>query len=172
MRNKFYEDESTVPLSNKILIAASILCVIATIVVFIFFNKHQKSKNSNTLNNNGAATSSVSEPTETAKPTPEVVLDVIVPSEKTIGTRFNPPAGYTRVNLTGGSFGEYLRTFSLREHSTKPLSYDSQTKALVSNPSLPAVSVLELDLINKSNLQESSNSLIIMLTGLGLISYS
>lgn len=160
MRNKFYENESTVPLSNKILIAASILCVIATIVVFIFFNKHQKSKNSNTLNNNEAATSSAAESTETAQPTPGVVLDVIIPSEKTIGTRFNPPAGYTRVNLTGGSFGEYLRTFSLREHSTKPLSFDSQTKALVSNSSLPAVSVLELDLINKSNLQESSNSLI------------
>ena len=44
MRNKFYENESTVPLSNKILIAASILCVIATIVVFIFFNKHLQKK--------------------------------------------------------------------------------------------------------------------------------
>lgn len=158
MKNDFYNNKSGVPLVNKILMVASILCVCATIVVFIFFNQHQKNKHNN-LQPSGS-TDSVSDTNPTAEPTTGVVLDVIVPTEKTIATRFNPPAGYTRTSLAGGSFGDYLRNFALREYLTKPLAYDTTSKSQVANDSLPSVSVLELDLINKTNLQGASNSLI------------
>lgn len=158
MNNDFYEKKSGVPLVNKILMVASVLCVCATIVVFIFFNKHQKNKN-NTNRENGT-NNSVSDTNPTAEPTQSIVLDVIVPAEKTIATRFNPPSGYTRTTLSGGSFGDYLRNFDLREYSAKPLAYDTTTKTQITNDTLPSVSVLDLDLINKTNLQEASNSLI------------
>lgn len=158
MYDDFYEEKRGIPLVNKILMAASILCVCATIVVFIFFNQHQKNKRNNSQE--GTPTDSVSDSNTTAEPTPGVVLDVIVPSEKTIATRFNPPSGYTRTALAGGSFGDYLRNFSLREYLIKPIAYDTASKTQVSNETLPSVSVLELDLINKTNLQEASNSLI------------
>lgn len=158
MNNKFHENTSGIPLVNKILMVASILCVCATIVVFVFFNQHQKNKRKN--RQESLPNDSVSDTNPTAEPTPEVVLDVIIPTEKTIKTRFNPPAGYTRTSLMQGTFGEYLRNFELRDYTTKPLAYDTTTKTQVSNDSLPAVSVFALDLINKTNLQGASNSLI------------
>lgn len=159
MKNDFYNDKNGMPLTNKILMVASILCVIATIVVFIFFNKHQKNKNNNTLSNNENTTQTTDAP-NTAEPTQEVVLDPIIPTEMTIGTRFNPPAGYKRVPVANDTFGKYLRDFELREYTTKPLAYDTAAKTLANNDSAPAVSVLDMDLINKSNLQESANSVI------------
>lgn len=159
MRDDFYTKKSGITMSDIILTIASILCVIATIVVFIFFNKHQKSKNNNTLNNNDN-TVQTSDAPNTAEPTQEAVLDPIIPSEMSIHTRFNPPAGYKRVPVSGSSFGEYLREFNLREYTTKPLAYDTEAKTLTNNDTAPAVSVLDIDLINKSNLQEASNSVI------------
>lgn len=158
MKDDFYENKGGIPLVNKILMIASVLCVCATIVVFIFFNDYQKNKKKSQQESD--QTHSVSDTQPTAKPTPGVVLDVIIPTEKTIATRFNPPSGYTRTSLTQGSFGEYLRNFELREHLTKPLVYDSATKTQVSNDTLPAVSVLALDLINKTDLQGAANSMI------------
>ena len=159
MKDDFYSKKSNIKMSDIILTVASVLCVIATIVVFIFYNKHQNSKSNNTLNNNENTTQTTDAP-NTAEPTQEVVLDPIIPSEKTVGTRFNPPAGYKRISLSGGSFGEYLREFKLREYATKPLAYDSASKTLANNDSAPAVSVFDIELINKSNLQEASNSII------------
>ena len=159
MKDDFYNDRNGMPLTNKILLIASILCVIATIIVFIFFNKHQQNKNNNTLSNNENTTQTTDAP-NTAAPTQEDVLDPIIPSETTIGTRFNPPAGYKRVQVSNDSFGKYLRDFKLREYTTKPLAYDTAAKTLANNDSAPAVSVLDMDLINKSNLQEAANSVI------------
>lgn len=160
MKDDFYNDRNGMPLTNKILLIASILCVIATIIVFIFFNKHQQNKNNNnTLSNNENTTQTTDAP-NTAAPTQEEVLDPIIPSETTIGTRFNPPAGYKRVQVSNDSFGKYLRDFKLREYTTKPLAYDTAAKTLANNDSAPAVSVLDMDLINKSNLQEAANSVI------------
>lgn len=146
-----------IPLSNKILMAASIVCVIATIVVFIFFNKFQKNRNqtSQTLNEPQATPQH-----QESQPTQEVQLDPIVPSGTTLLQRFNPQSDYTRVNADAGSFAEYLRNFALRAYAAKPLVYDSETSSLINNDSAPAVSVLAIDLINTGNLQISSNSII------------
>lgn len=157
MRDDFYTKKRAIPLSNMILMIASVLCIIATIIVFIFYNRHQKSKYNSPEAGNGITSSATNTPAQPSA-TPEVVLDPIIPTEMTIGTRFNPPAGYTRVAVANDSFGSYLRTFALREYKTLPLVYDSATKTLINNTEAPAVSVLAMDLINKSNLQEASNS--------------
>lgn len=156
MNRNFYGRKSTIPLSNKILLVASLVCLVAAVVVFIFFNNYQKKKNNNEATLNASPTLTV----QTPEPTSEIVLDPIIPSEMKIGTRFNPPAGYTRTTVSSGTFGDYLRNFTLREYATKPLVYDSETKTLINYEAAPAVSVLALDLINKGNLQQSSDSVI------------
>ena len=42
MSRNIYGKKRSIPLSNKILMIASLVCVTAAIVVFLFFNKHQK----------------------------------------------------------------------------------------------------------------------------------
>ncbi|MBP5311218.1 MAG: hypothetical protein J6112_00060 [Clostridia bacterium] len=41
----------------------------------------------------------------------------------TIETRFNPPKGYTRVEVEPGSFAEYLRTYPLKDYGALPLQF-------------------------------------------------
>lgn len=154
-RNNLYGKKRSIPLSNKILMIASLVCVAAAIVVFIFFNRHQKNKNTN----GSDIVLSSQPPTETpseATPAP----DPIVPSATTISQRFNVPSGYERVQAESESFAEYLQNFSLRDYDAKPLVYDTETKTLINNESAPSASVLALDLINRGNLQQSSDSLL------------
>ena len=107
-RNNLYGKKRSIPLSNKILMIASLVCVAAAIVVFIFFNRHQKNKNTN----GSDIVLSSQPPTETpseATPAP----DPIVPSATTISQRFNVPSGYERVQAESESFAEYLQNLSL-----------------------------------------------------------
>ncbi len=144
--------------SNIILLILSIASVIAVIIVFLFYSEHQnKLKTHGPLNTTVVSTST---PETTDKPQVEVAVDVIVPTEKTIGTRFNPPSGYKRIDLVTSSFGEYLRSFNLKEYNAKPLSYNTTTDALEENEALSAVSVLDISLINSRNLQIAPNSII------------
>ena len=154
MSRNIYGKKRSIPLSNKILMIASLVCVTAAIVVFLFFNKHQKNKNNNNIINNP--------PSATVSPeaTPTPARDPIVPSGMTISQRFNPPAGYERVQTENGSFAEYLQNFTLRDYTVKPLVFDTETKTLVNDENAPAVSVLAMDLINKGNLQQSSDSMV------------
>lgn len=155
MNRNIYGKKRSIPLSNKILMIASLVCVAAAVVVFIFFNKHQKNKNNeNTVLKNSPS------PTVSSEATPAPAGDPIVPSGTTVLQRFNPPAGYQRIQPESGSFEEYLQNFTLRDYGTKPLVYDTETKTLINDESAPAVSVLALDLINKGNLQQSSDSMV------------
>ena len=155
MSKNIYGKKQGIPLSNKILLVASIVCVIAAVVVFIFFNKHQKNNNNDIVL---SATPTANADGSDATPVPNG--DPVVPSAATISGRFNPPAGYERVQIQNDSFAEYLRNFTLREYGVKPLTYDANTKTLVNDDAAPSASVLAMDLINKGNLQQSSDSMI------------
>ncbi len=64
------------------------------------------------------------EPTEEPTPAPtEEPWIAINEDGNTIGTRFNPPKGYTRVDLAAGSFGEYLRNYPLKPFGEKALLF-------------------------------------------------
>lgn len=67
MSRNIYGKKRGIPLSNKILMIASLVCATAAIVVFIFFNRHQKKKNNDTVLN--PPSSSATAPAE-ATPTP------------------------------------------------------------------------------------------------------
>lgn len=154
-KNKF-----NIPKSNLILLISSIISVIAVLIVFVIYSNHQNaSKSNNSSNSNTVIDNTNSTPPQS---TPEVVLDVIVPTEGTVKTRFNPPVGFQRMNVTQGSFGDYLLNFKLKEYNTKPLCYNIEKDTLEENASLPAVSVLDLELIQKRNLQISYNSIILL----------
>lgn len=157
MSKNIYGKKQGIPLSNKILLVASIVCVIAAVVVFIFFNKHQKDRNDGIILNGTPAANTGGNAGE-ATPAPNG--DPVVPSASTISGRFNPPAGYERIQIETDSFAEYLRNFTLREYGVKPLTYDPNTKTLVNDDAAPSASVLAMDLINKGNLQQSSDSIL------------
>ena len=62
----------------------------------------------------------------TPEPTPEPTEEPWIPVNEdamTIATRFNPPKGYTRVEVPEGSFGEYLRNYPLKPYGTKALLF-------------------------------------------------
>lgn len=157
-KNIYGSRKKGIPLSNKILMATSIVCALAAVVVFLFFSRFQKNKNQDTHTASGESPTAAAQ--EQIHPTPDVPLDPIVPSGETLFQRFNPSPEYKRISVNVGSFAEYLRNFKLREYAVKPLAYDPESSSLVNNESAPAVSVLALDLINKGNLQQSSQSLI------------
>ena len=53
---------------------------------------------------------------------------IIDPEGTTIETRFLVPAGYSRIKTDSGSFGEYLRTLSLRPHGAEVRYFDGRIK--------------------------------------------
>ena len=89
------------------------------------------------------------EPTATPEPVPP-----INPGEDTIGTRFNPPAGFVRVSVDEGSFGEYLRNFRLKSYGTVAKLADG-----TDNPNAPTDGVLDMD-VRKNGLQQCADSVI------------
>ena len=63
-------------------------------------------------------------PTEEPTPTPtEEPYFIINESGSTIEERFNPPKGYERVETEKGSFGEFLRTYPLKDYGEKALLF-------------------------------------------------
>lgn len=74
---------------------------------------------------------------------------------KTILERFDPPAGYDRVLLSSNTFGEYLRTLSLKPEGAKAKFYNGKTKP---NDDV-YVSVVDLP-VSPKDLQSSSDAII------------
>lgn len=170
-------NKKNIPTSNLVLLIISIVCVIATIVVFIFYNEHQNSKkddiilysgeqnnqNDSNDNNNNDNNSGNSSSTETPSlDNQDEILDVIIPDESTITTRFNPPVGYKGVVAPENSFGAYLQNFPLRKYDAKPLRYSSDSDSLEKDKATSVASVLDIELIHKRNLQIAPNSLILL----------
>ncbi|WP_295082467.1 DUF4846 domain-containing protein [Ruminococcus sp.] len=54
-------------------------------------------------------------------------MQSLVPDGKTLETRIIPPEGYERVHVNEGSFGEYLRNYSLLPDDIKIPAYDGTT---------------------------------------------
>ncbi len=158
--------KNTLPTSNLVLLITSIICVIATLIVFVFFNKQQTSNNnlpsSNATDSNSTANPVEPSPTDNGSNEPDVVLDVIIPEETTVTTRFNPPAGFKGIEAPANSFGAYLQNFPLRDYNAKPLRYNSSSDSLEEDSSSSVASVLDIDMIHKRNLQIAPNSLILL----------
>lgn len=74
---------------------------------------------------------------------------------KTILERFDSPAGYERVPLKNGSFGEYLRTLNLKPEGAPARMYDGKVKP---NPNI-YVSVIDMP-ISPKDLQSSADAII------------
>lgn len=68
-------------------------------------------------------------------------------------TRFDPPAGFTRVALAEGSFGAYLRQLPLRTDRTHVLSHAGERL------DSPAAAVATLD-VGKRDLQQCADSIL------------
>ena len=64
----------------------------------------------------------------------------INPKGKTVETRFNLPNGYERTTVAKDSFGEYLRSFPLKEDKAKVYFYNGQEKT-----NSQQVAVLDID---------------------------
>ncbi len=60
----------------------------------------------------------------TPLPVPTPLPEPVVIAGRTVGERFNPPAGYTRVALEKGSFGEYLRNYPLKDYGMPAYLWD------------------------------------------------
>lgn len=74
---------------------------------------------------------------------------------KTILERFDPPIGYNRVELKAGSFGEYLRTLTLKPEGAPARMYDGKIKP---NHNI-YVSVVDMP-ISPRDLQSSADAVI------------
>jgi hypothetical protein len=81
----------------------------------------------------------------------------INPTGNTIGSRFNPPAGYTRVPVAAGSYGAYLRTLPLKPHGSPVLYFDGRIKP---NPGI-YTGVLRMDVGNE-DLQQCADAIMRM----------
>ena len=85
--------------------------------------------NSNTLGKTPYETNSS---TDTAVPNPHGQRNnmnlIINPLGRTIEDRINPPEGFERIKVEGGSFGYYLRTLPLKPHGSKVKYYDGREK--------------------------------------------
>ena len=87
----------------------------------------------------------------TAIPEP---VNPVNPEQMTISSRFNPPAGYERMSVEPGSFGEFLRNYPLRSYGTPAKLADG-----TENPNAPTEGVFDQD-IRKNGLQQCADAII------------
>lgn len=78
-------------------------------------------------------------------------------SGNTIETRIQTPEGYTRIEVTDNSFGDYLRNFPLKEDGSPVLLYDGSEKRNQS----AHIAVFDMRISNK-DLQQCADSVIRM----------
>jgi hypothetical protein len=76
---------------------------------------------------------------------------------RTLDDTFDPPAGFTRVNVAAGSFGEFLRTLPLRAEGAPVLAYDRRLLLEGDDPRVAAVA--ELD-VSPVDIQQCADSVI------------
>jgi hypothetical protein len=96
-------------------------------------------------------------PSCTAQQSPPASTQVSGPilhrQEMTIGTRFDPPRGFTRIAAAGGSYGFFLRNLPLKPHGASVHYYDGREKP---NPGIYAA-VLNMD-IGAEDLQQCADA--------------
>lgn len=56
------------------------------------------------------------------------LTQLIDTSGKTLATRFNPPAGFSRIDFPNNTFENYLQNLPLKPHGAKVKYYNGQTK--------------------------------------------
>ena len=78
-------------------------------------------------------------------------------SGNTVETRIRTPEGYSRIEVTDNSFGDYLRNFDLKEDGSPVLLYDGREKGNQS----AHIAVFDMRLSNK-DLQQCADSVIRM----------
>ena len=156
--------------------AVTVILVIALIIVVAFvaflgikvykgedvFGEKNPSSGSNSTDgqnsDNGADNDKIPEPTDK----PEENLSPVVESEMTIGTRFNPPEGYKRVEVAEGSFGEYIRNYALKEYGSIAYQYETaQGGSLITNPKASGVGVFQQK-IDLTKWQQCADSIIML----------
>lgn len=93
-------------------------------------------------------------PAATEEPEPTPVPSPIIEEANTVGTRFTVPADCERTVVSEGSFGEYLRNYTLKSYGTVPKYADG-----TDNENVPTVGILELD-VRKNNLQRNAGTII------------
>lgn len=76
---------------------------------------------------------------------------------RTLDETFDPPAGFTRVTVAPGSFGEFLRTLPLRAEGAPVLAYDKRRLLDGDDPRVAAVA--ELD-VSPVDIQQCADSVI------------
>jgi hypothetical protein len=59
---------------------------------------------------------------------PSLDIPILNPEGTTIEERYNPPAGYTRIEVAEDSFGQFLRSQKLKPYGEKVLYYDGREK--------------------------------------------
>lgn len=84
----------------------------------------------------------------------ETNYKIINEQGQTIAERFMVPEGYKRVDVSEGSFEEYLRNIRLKPHGTKVKYYDGRTKPVDVHEA-----VIDIDVGNK-DLQQCADSII------------
>lgn len=137
-----------------VIIIIAVIIIVAALAIVFNFDKLQYYFKHGEMPDPDATITATPEitPVPTATPAPIPPLN---PAEDTIGTRFNPPAGYVRQNVEEGSFGEYLRNFKLKTFGAVAKLADG-----TDNPNAPTdTGVLEMD-IRKNGLQQCADSII------------
>lgn len=61
--------------------------------------------------------------------------------------RFEPPAGYSRIQYAGNSFQQYLRLYPLKKYNSPVLLYNGETKTKAVHVSVFSMPLLKRDLI-------------------------
>lgn len=84
-------------------------------------------------------------------------ISFIDSSGYTVETRIRTPDGYSRIEVTDNSFGDYLRNFDLKEDGSPVLLYDGREKGNQS----AHIAVFDMRLSNK-DLQQCADSIIRM----------
>ncbi|MBO4326368.1 MAG: hypothetical protein J5950_03760 [Clostridia bacterium] len=150
-----YYEERKKKGSGKIIAVVIIAVVIIVVGLAVFFNFDKLKYYFQNGEMPDPEATVTAEPEITAVPTatPEPVPP-INPAGETIGTRFNPPAGYVRASVPEGSFGEYIRNFRLKSYGTVAKLADGSD-----NPNAPTDAVLDMD-IRKNGLQQCADSII------------
>ena len=83
-----------------------------------------------------------------------LITSIISPEGTSIKTRFNPPAGYERVNLDSNSYSSYLQNLPLKKHGAIVLHYDGSQKFSVG----VYEAVVDLE-IGKKNLHQCADAI-------------
>jgi hypothetical protein len=151
-----YDSERKKKHGVNIIAVVIVAAVIIVIGLAVFFNWDKISYYFKNGEMPGEET--VLDPTEAPEITPlPATPEPVEPinfAGSTIGTRFNPPAGYERVAVESGSFAEYLRNFQLKSYGTVAKLADG-----TDNLTAPTEAVLELD-VRKNGLQQCADSII------------